>query len=551
MIQQKETKQCQNCKKSFTIEPEDFDFYEKIKVPVPKYCVYCRLQKQLAFWPYGKFHKRKSDLSGESIISIFPPKAKFPVYKTTEWNSDAWQAPSMEYDPTRSFFDQLMELQSKTPHPHQFGTKNVNCDYADDVWESKNCYLCRSMANSEDLSYCYRAFNSRDSFDLTFCFDAEQSYDCNYCSKVYNVKYAFDSRDCFDGAFLYDCRNVSNCFMCWNLRNKKYHILNKPYTEAEYYKKIGDYKMSSWKEVEKLRTEFEHHIWEDAIHREDLNIKNVNSTGNFLTECKNCTNCYFLQSSEDCKNICRGLENKDSHDSTGIWKGELVYEIVQLTQGYQLKYSMFCTNCRYSEYLEFCLDCENCFGCVGLKKKQYCILNTQYTKEKYIETVEKIKEQMEKDNSVGEFFPIEMAYTGYNLSFGHFLFPLTKKEVEARGGAWEELEQADVSNINIADFIDDINEVPDDIIYRGFVCEETKRAFNITKEELAFYKKHQIPLPRRYPDSRTATRIRQSFLIRPYMVKCYFCSKEITSYYPPEAGYKKVACEICYLKNVV
>ena len=30
---QSEIKNCQNCQKDFTIEPEDFNFYEKIKVP--------------------------------------------------------------------------------------------------------------------------------------------------------------------------------------------------------------------------------------------------------------------------------------------------------------------------------------------------------------------------------------------------------------------------------------------------------------------------------------------------------------------------------------
>ena len=28
-----ETRNCQNCKKDFVIEPDDFSFYEKIKVP--------------------------------------------------------------------------------------------------------------------------------------------------------------------------------------------------------------------------------------------------------------------------------------------------------------------------------------------------------------------------------------------------------------------------------------------------------------------------------------------------------------------------------------
>jgi hypothetical protein len=33
-----ETKNCQNCKNDFTIESEDFKFYEKIKVPPPTWC---------------------------------------------------------------------------------------------------------------------------------------------------------------------------------------------------------------------------------------------------------------------------------------------------------------------------------------------------------------------------------------------------------------------------------------------------------------------------------------------------------------------------------
>ncbi|MDI6602738.1 MAG: hypothetical protein QME57_01280 [Patescibacteria group bacterium] len=38
-----EIKQCQNCKKEFVIEPEDFLFYEKIKVPPPTWCPECRM----------------------------------------------------------------------------------------------------------------------------------------------------------------------------------------------------------------------------------------------------------------------------------------------------------------------------------------------------------------------------------------------------------------------------------------------------------------------------------------------------------------------------
>ena len=33
-----ETRVCQNCKKDFVIEPDDFLFYEKMKVPAPTFC---------------------------------------------------------------------------------------------------------------------------------------------------------------------------------------------------------------------------------------------------------------------------------------------------------------------------------------------------------------------------------------------------------------------------------------------------------------------------------------------------------------------------------
>ena len=50
-----ETQNCQNCKQNFTIEKEDFTFYEKIssnsggKVPPPTWCPECRLIRRFSF----------------------------------------------------------------------------------------------------------------------------------------------------------------------------------------------------------------------------------------------------------------------------------------------------------------------------------------------------------------------------------------------------------------------------------------------------------------------------------------------------------------------
>ena len=215
----------------------------RFDIGVPDECPRCIWQRMAAFWVFGVFRKGKSALSGKMIITTFSDKTKFPIYSHDEWVSDAWDPLSygQGYDSTRPFFEQFAELQAKVPHPHQTGTKNTNSDWGDDVWNSKNCYLCRAMLDCEDVSYGYRLVNCKRSFDVTFCFDTELSYDCAYCFKCYKVKYSFNARDSMESAFLYDCRNVQNCFMCWNLRNKQYCILNEQYSKEEYFEKLKEY----------------------------------------------------------------------------------------------------------------------------------------------------------------------------------------------------------------------------------------------------------------------------------------------------------------------
>ncbi|MFH0712842.1 MAG: hypothetical protein V2A55_03260 [Candidatus Jorgensenbacteria bacterium] len=533
------------------IKPDDFAFYEKIQISPPEICPDCRSENRLAFWPFGKFHKRTCSLTGEKIISIFPPQTRFPVYKNTNWYSDKWEPSYSDYNQNRPFFDQLYELQNKSPRPHQFGTQNQNCDYSDDVWESKNCYLCRSLVDCENVSYSYRVLHCRDSYDLFYCYDIEQSYDCAYCFKLFNVKYALDVRDSFDSSFLYDCRNVRNCFMCWNLRNKEYHILNKPYSKEDYQKKLKEYNLGSWQSVKKLEKEFQTLLQNEAIHRTNHNFKITNSTGDYLLECKNCHSCYFYETSENCAYVFRGLGNKDSQDGNGIWKAELVYDVCQLTDGYKLLHSNYCTNCRESEYLDFCVDCESCFGCVGLQKKRYCILNKQYSEADYKKLVVEIREKMKKDGTYGLFLPYRLATCGYNLSLGGIIYPKTREEVENLNGVWEEEEKPNLDGLNIYPFLDDIKDVGEGITEKALVCEETGRAFNITKDELRFLKIHEIPLPRHYPDVRTRRRFGRLFRIAPSETKCYFCSRPVVHFYQPELGYKKIACTDCYQNKVV
>jgi len=69
-----EIKNCQNCKKDFTIESDDFGFYEKIKVPPPTFCPECRLIRRLSFRNERALYKRKCEIEFETSYSPDRPE---------------------------------------------------------------------------------------------------------------------------------------------------------------------------------------------------------------------------------------------------------------------------------------------------------------------------------------------------------------------------------------------------------------------------------------------------------------------------------------------
>ena len=163
-----ETRTCQSCSTPFVITSGDFALYEKTGLEIPVNCFSCRVAQHFAFWPFGKFRSGVSALSGQSLITMLPANCRYPIYSAKEWWSDAWDAMDYaeDYDESRSFFEQLKELQEKVPRPHQQGSNSVGSEWSDDVYDSKNIYLSRSVARSENISYGYRVFDSKDSFDL-------------------------------------------------------------------------------------------------------------------------------------------------------------------------------------------------------------------------------------------------------------------------------------------------------------------------------------------------------------------------------------------------
>ncbi len=546
------TKVCEHCNATFNITNEELLLYEKVGILPSTLCFLCRVKSHISFWPFGKFRKGKSDLSSENLITVLPEKARYPIYTLSEWHSDAWDPMifGKEYDPSRSFFEQLKELQEMIPRPHQNGSRNTGCDWSEDVWSSKNCYLSRSMVNCEDLYYSYRNKEVKNSIDVAVCYTSEKCYDSSDCSHSYKLFYSKHSRDCIDSYFLYDCRNCQNCFMSWNLRNKQYCIENVQYTKEEYEEKLKSFKLDSYSSIQSLKKRFDAILQTEVVHRPNFNLKTYDSSGDYLLNTKNCHNCFTISDSEECYNSIRGMNEKSVIDNDDCWDSELMGNCGNCFEAYALKYSNWSAS-RYSEYLDLCIECEYCFGCVGLRKKKYCILNKQYTKEEYEKLTTQIIRDMQQRGEYGKFLPYSMAVIPFNFSTGILYFPNTKKEdILKLGGYWEDVDESAVEGMPTSELPDSIKDVPDEIITRALICPETGWRFNIAKNELIFYRENNIPLPRYHFDVRTKGRLKYLTVLQPYPYVCFYCKKNIEAYYPPEWGYQKIACEDCYKQNI-
>src|SRR3989338_7929499 len=231
---QSETKTCQNCKNSFIIEPEDFNFYEKIDVPLPTFCPKCRLQRRLAFFNLITLYKRKCDLCKQEVISMYSLDKPYKVYCPTCWWSDEWDAfdYGRDYDFSKPFFKQFNELWHEVPMLGlSLGLEAIENPYNNHAGHLKNCYLLFHAERNEDCAYGVDVFNNKSVFDCSSVMASELSYDCFHLFKSSrciccsgNVK---ESLNC---VFLRDCNNCQNCFASVNLRSKKYHIFNKEYS---------------------------------------------------------------------------------------------------------------------------------------------------------------------------------------------------------------------------------------------------------------------------------------------------------------------------------
>ncbi|KKP33223.1 MAG: hypothetical protein A2312_00825 [Candidatus Staskawiczbacteria bacterium RIFOXYB2_FULL_32_9] len=553
-----ETKNCQNCKKDFVIEPDDFAFYEKIKVPPPTFCPECRLMRRYAWRNERVLYRRNCDLCEKSTVTIYSPNKPYKVYCPSCWWSDKWSALDckQDFDFSRPFFEQFKELQLKVPRIALLTKNSVNSEYTNHSNNNKNCYMSVTTFDSENVMYSYEIHHaSQDVCDclkidhgsqlIYECIDSEKCYKCQYCM------FLRDSTDCY---YCYDCRNCQNCFLSCNLRNKQYYFLNSPNSKEEYEKKIKEYNLGLYNDRKKLYDAYLKLIKEQAIHRFAVIEKSNNVSGNLIFNSKKVNDSFEVVDMEDAKYIVVALEAKDLMDSTHFgYRCELIYETHATIHSYNMAFTHLSYDNSHLQYCDTCHNSQNLFGCVGVKSGSYCIFNKQYTKEQYDELRSKIIEHMKKTEEYGEFFPPQLSPFGYNETVGIIHIPIGKKEALSRGYKWEDLVQGTFGKETIQpeDIPNDIKNIKDTIIKEALRCINCSRNYNIVTQELQLYRRENIPIPRLCSDCRYKNRVNLRSLRKLWHRKCMKsgCSNEFETSYAPDRP-EIVYCEACYNQEV-
>ena len=553
-----QNKQCQQCHKTFKIEDQDLDFYQRIDVPAPTLCPDCRQQRRLSWCNEMTLYPATCLICKKNILSIFSPNSNIKVCCRDCWWSDKYDGTKyqQEINSRENFFTQLDRLNHQVLHVATSTAGRLdNCDYVHYCGDSKNCYLTFHADFNENCLYAYGLKKCKDCIDAFNNFDCELCYQCIDCHNCYNLKWSQDCVACYESYFLKDCVGCRNCFGAVGLRNQEYYFFDVQLSKTEYEKKMHEINTGSYLELEKWlkkASEFR----EKHFYKYMQGLKNEKATGNNLNYNKN------LLDSFDCDEVENGrycyqlyLVAKDCYDyyQYGM-NSQLIYEGTIIGGGCNnLKFCHYCFNKSWNlEYCIECASCKNCFGCISLHKKEFCILNKQYSEKEYFDLMGKLKTKMKQSNEYGEYFPASISSFGYNETSAAWWYPLKKEEAIARKFKWQEHMPETKGKETVLEIPDNIKDIPNNIVKEILICGECHKNYKIITQELEFYQKNNIPLPRKCFYCRHLAR---RFLRNPRSLWHRQCQKPdchntFETTYSPERK-ELVYCEDCYLSAVM
>ena len=205
---------CAQCTAPFDITADDLAFYEKVSpsqsgkkylIPSPTLCPSCRQRRRMSFRNERHLYRRRCDVTGKDIISVFSPENPHKVCERNHWYSDAFDALSYgrPYDFSMPFFAQFQKLMMDTPLSSLRIENSENCEFNNDMGDCQNCYMCARTHGSQNLMYTYRGNTSNDCADCMQVTKCAFLYECVECQQCQDSRYLFFCIECASSAFLF------------------------------------------------------------------------------------------------------------------------------------------------------------------------------------------------------------------------------------------------------------------------------------------------------------------------------------------------------------
>ena len=539
-------------------------------------------------------YKRKCDITWKDIISVYSDDYKWKIYNFRDYNSDKRNPLdySLEVDFSNDLMSQIQDFLFSVPKRSlHIDSSMENSDYCNYWLNSKDCYMCQWPVMSEDCFYAFVPASSKHVVDSYFTLNSENIYFCIWCAKWYKLFYCNNVEESSDMYFCSNCKNCKYCIWCVDLNWKEYCIFNKKFTKEEYISKLEEI-FSTHSSLESFKTEFSK--FEKNFPKLSFNntmVENTYCWWNIWTKDVIWFDTVDLQESFYCYSSWLNSNNLVDCNFTGNGN-TYIFDMIWSSAWNKSAFCIFIRNLDNCYYMIDCHNCKNCFFCIWLVNHEYCIFNKKYSKEEYFKLLEKIIPILSKEWIWWQFFLAKWSPFPYNDTIANDYYPpkqliyldknnnIAKKEDYNENWewiiyiidpdkfiseaifdlGWEEkinikwrIKENDIQiphtidKIQARDLPEKIEDVGDDILQKVIICEDTKRPFRVIKQELDFYRKYNLPMPRKHPEIRYQERFNKRAKYELYLRNCEVCKEETLTYLEND----KIICEDCYKSSVI
>lgn len=297
---------------------------------------------------------------------------------------------------SETFFTELNKLLSRFPQVPPEIVNSENSDYGQNLYYCQNQYICFDNAHCSDCIYVYDSYIAKNCMDCDYAVETELCYESVDPVNCFNgdyLEYCTSVRDAFYSA---NCINCNDIFGCVNLTSKSFCIFNRQLSEAEYREKVELYKKWPAERVLSMVEELKKRYPLTQTHE---GHNEHSAYGNYIHYNKNCYLCFDAGHNENCGYLYDSFYNKTCYDMTyASQHNQLSCQIIDSANLFNCNYAVLSSSSDDSSYIFNCRNVKDCLGCVSLSNKQYCILNRQFSKERYEEVSKQILKELTSKN---------------------------------------------------------------------------------------------------------------------------------------------------------